>query len=215
MIFEIDNIELNFDGKNILRAVYLKTETGKITGILGRNGTGKSCLLKIIFGSLPSKYKLIRIDKKPLLKKAYLTGKIKYLPQTDFLPNKLKIKKAFEIFGVSWKNFLEDFGFFKKYEDSKTEILSGGEKRLLQAYLIIKSPCDLLLLDEPFSHIAPLYVNRIKAILKQEKKQKAIILTDHLFREILEISDEIYILKSGETKLLSKDKIQNHHDIFS
>src|SRR5690606_17009498 len=114
---------------------------------LGRNGTGKSSLLQIIFGSLTSKYKLIRVNKKPILKNAYLTGKIKYLPQNDFLPDRLKTKLAFEVFGVNWEEFLNDFEFFERYENSKTQILSGGEKRLLQAYLIIKSPCELLLLD--------------------------------------------------------------------
>ena len=57
MIFEIDNVELYFDDKAILKAAYVKAETGKVTGLLGRNGSGKSSLLKILFGSLKPKYK--------------------------------------------------------------------------------------------------------------------------------------------------------------
>jgi ABC-type cobalamin/Fe3+-siderophores transport system ATPase subunit len=50
MIIELDSVELYFDKRRILNGIYLKAETGKITGLLGRNGCGKSCLLQILFG---------------------------------------------------------------------------------------------------------------------------------------------------------------------
>lgn len=52
---EIDSVILELNSKRILQNVYLKSETGKITGLLGRNGTGKSCLMKILFGRTYSK----------------------------------------------------------------------------------------------------------------------------------------------------------------
>lgn len=61
MILEIDNIELAFDQKKILNGIYVKFETGEITGLLGKNGCGKTSLLEIIFGTLKPKYKNIRI----------------------------------------------------------------------------------------------------------------------------------------------------------
>lgn len=215
MLFELDNVELNFGERKILKAVYLKAETGKITGILGRNGAGKSSLLRIIFGSLKPKYKLLRVDKKPWLKKGFRTGKIKFLPQTIFLPKYLFLPKIFMLFQVDWESFLADFEHFKKYEHSKIGILSGGETRLVQAYLILKSPSELVLLDEPFSHIAPIYVEKLKEILSEEKKHKAIILTDQLFREIIEVSDEIYVLKEGVLKSIPMDEIDSmEHAIY-
>ena len=54
MIFEIDNVELQFRNKPILSGIYLKSETGKVTGILGNNGCGKSSLMEIIFIVVPS-----------------------------------------------------------------------------------------------------------------------------------------------------------------
>ncbi|WP_394370299.1 ATP-binding cassette domain-containing protein [Salegentibacter maritimus] len=51
----------------MLHGVYLKAETGKITGVLGTNGSGKSSLLKLFFGSLNSRHKLVRIDNNPYL----------------------------------------------------------------------------------------------------------------------------------------------------
>lgn len=68
MIFELDNVELNFKSKRILSGVYIKAETGKVTAILGRNGCGKSSILNITFGNLKPKYKLVRLNQKPVLK---------------------------------------------------------------------------------------------------------------------------------------------------
>ncbi len=58
---EADSIQLEFDGRKILSSIYLKCETGKITGLLGRNGQGKSCLMKIIYGILKCE-KSVRFD---------------------------------------------------------------------------------------------------------------------------------------------------------
>ena len=97
MIIEIDNVELYFKNKTILRGIYLRAETGNVTGILGSNGSGKSCLLNIAFGNLKSKYRLIRINNKPILKPLYQTKQASCLPQHHFIPNKMKIKAAFKL----------------------------------------------------------------------------------------------------------------------
>lgn len=70
-VIEIDNVELNFGINEVLKAIYFKAEKGKITGILGRNGCGKTSLLRIIFGELKPNNKLIRIDNKPILTPLY------------------------------------------------------------------------------------------------------------------------------------------------
>ncbi len=98
MTLEIDNVELYFKTKPILRGVYLKAQTGKITGILGSNGCGKSCLLNIVFGNLIPKYKLIRVDNKPILKPLYKTAQVRYLPQHHFIPNRIKVKTDIQPF---------------------------------------------------------------------------------------------------------------------
>jgi ABC-type sugar transport system ATPase subunit len=58
---EADSIQLEFNGRRILSDIYLKCETGRITGLLGRNGEGKSCLMQIIYGTLACE-KSVRID---------------------------------------------------------------------------------------------------------------------------------------------------------
>lgn len=202
MILEVDNVELYFSNKKILNGVYLKAETGKVTGILGRNGCGKTCLLSIIFGSLKPKYKLIRLDRKPILKPFYLTNKIALLPQHDLVPNNLKIKLIFKVMKVDWFEFISVFESFSFYWDSKISTLSGGERRVLETYLILKSPKDIILLDEPFSNISPLYIEKFKSLIQKEKQHKAIIITDHYFRDVIETSDDLYLLKNGCTKVI-------------
>ncbi|WP_037315467.1 ATP-binding cassette domain-containing protein [Salegentibacter sp. Hel_I_6] len=204
MIFEIDNVELYFAEKQILNGVYLKAETGKIIGILGANGSGKSSLLNISFGSLQPRHKLIRIDKKPYLKPLFKYGIVTYLPQQNFIPPKMKLETCFQLFKVELRDFLHDFPEFIAYKRTKMRELSGGQRRVTEIYIALNSKTKLILLDEPFSHLSPLYIEKIKGILQNKKKEKAIIITDHMYRHILNSSDEIYLLKNGSTKLIDK-----------
>jgi ABC-type lipopolysaccharide export system ATPase subunit len=78
--------------------------------------------------------------------------------------------------------------------------LSGGEKRIIETYLILKSQSKFVLLDEPFSHIAPIYINTIIELIQEEKHEKGIIITDHMYKYVTEISDDLYLLKDGWNK---------------
>lgn len=206
MILEIDNVELYFKEKRILNGIYLKAETGKTTGILGGNGCGKSCLLKIIFGTLNPKYKLIRINSKPILKPLYQTKLVSYLPQHNFIPNSLKTKTAFKLFNVDWIDFINNFPSFALFENLKFNRLSGGERRVVEVYLILKFSSKIVLLDEPFSHIAPLYIEKITSLIEIENHQKAIIITDHMYQHIVGASNSIYLIKNGCSKYIENLK---------
>ncbi|MEQ6122981.1 ATP-binding cassette domain-containing protein [Pseudotenacibaculum sp. MALMAid0570] len=199
---ELDNVELSYGHKDILRAIYFKAEFGKITGILGSNGSGKTSLLRILFGELKPKSKLLRIDNHPILKPLYKYGKVKYLPQFHFLPKSLSLKKIFFLYNVDYAYFSDIFNDFKEKENFKFRELSGGEKRLIEVFLIIKSSSDILLLDEPFSYLAPIYNEQLKEEILKEKENKCIIITDHIYKKILEVSDDVYFLKEGVSKHL-------------
>ena len=206
MILEIDNVELYFNKNRILSGIYLKVETGKVTGILGSNGCGKTCLLNIIFGSLKPKYKLVRVNKKPILNPLFETGLITYLPQHHFIPKIIKLKTVFKLFKVSWNDFLNVFESFNIYENFKINKLSSGEQRLIETYIVLKTNRKIVLLDEPFSHLSPLYIEKISKLIKQEKQNKAIVITDHMYKHIIDISDTIYFLKGGYSKLIKNLK---------
>lgn len=210
MILEADNIILSYGDKKILSGIYLKAETEKVTGILGRNGCGKTSLLRIIFGDLNSKYKNIRMDTIHQKKGLYKTNTVAYLPQHQLLPRNIKLFKAFNLFGVDWLAFVQGFDSFRIYKNFKTNKLSSGELRVVETYLILNSGKDIILLDEPFSFIAPLYIEKFKRIIEQKKKNAVIIITDHFYRDILEVSDSVYFLKNGYSKIIkSKKDLEN------
>lgn len=204
MIFELDNVELYFKNKRILYGIYLKAETGKVTAILGRNGCGKSSLLNIAFGNLKSKYALIRLDNKPILKPLYSTKRAKYLPQYNFIPDGMKLAFVFKLYELSWTSFLEKFDAFSIYKNLKFKKLSGGERRIIETYIILKSKSEIVFLDEPFSHLSPLHIETIKQMITEEKKTKVIIISDHLYQHIIDASDIIYLLKNGTTKKINQ-----------
>ncbi len=215
-LLEIDNVELNFGFHEVLKAIYFKAEKGKVTGILGSNGSGKTSLLRIIFGELKPNNKLIRFDKKPFLTPLYKTGFIKYLPQFHFIPKRLTLERVFYFFGVSLNDFLINFPNYKSQEKNRFYSFSGGEKRLIETYIILKSDAKITMLDEPFSHLAPIFVEKIKTLIEIEKQHKIIIITDHLYKDILEISDDIYLLKNGwSKKIKSHDELIHHKYVNS
>jgi len=204
MILEIDSIELYFKQVRILHGIYLKAETGYVTGILGSNGSGKSCLLSIIFGNLQPKYKSIRINNKLILKPLYLTKKVTLLPQEHFIPNGMKLMSAFKLFNVEWDMFTASFPQFIDLKKVRFNRLSGGERRVIEIYLILKKKSEIVLLDEPFNGVAPLFIEKIQTLITEEKSRKIIILTDHRYSDVIKVADSIYLIKNGCTKLINE-----------
>ena len=205
--FEADGIWLEFGMKRILQDIYLKCETGTITGLLGRNGSGKSCLMQIIYGSLKCE-KSIRFDDVRQSEVYKRPDLMLYLPQFNFIPKHLSLKRVFKDYKLVFDEFTTRFPeYSEKYKFSVSH-LSGGEHRLIELYLIVKSPSQFAMLDEPFTHLSPLQVENVKALLEEEKKTKGFFITDHMHRHITEISDRLYVLKDGKTHLTTtKDDI--------
>lgn len=200
---EADSIILEFDTKRVLQDVYFKNETGKTTGILGRNGAGKSCLMNIIYGELKTFNKSIRLDGKTVSEIFRNPENLRYLPQFSFIPKSLKIKRIFKDFNIDFSNFVFYFPEFEKYYNYQLSQLSGGETRIVEIYVILVSPTKFCMLDEPFSQIMPIHVETIKSIIKKEKENKGIIITDHLYEHIIEICDDIYVIMNGKTYLIN------------
>lgn len=198
---EVDSIIIEFDNKRVLQDVFLKNETGKTTGILGRNGAGKSCLMNIIYGELKTNNKSIRLDGKAIFDGFRSPETLRYLPQFNFIPKNLKIKRVFKDFNLNFPKFIEYFPDFERYYNFKLKSLSGGEIRILEIYSILASKTKFCMLDEPFSQVMPLHVNTIKSLINEEKKNKGIIIIDHLYEHIIDICDEIYVILNGKTYL--------------
>ena len=200
-LLEIDGVNLSFSGRVILSDIYMKSETGKIVGLLGRNGQGKSCLMKIISGTLNSGSRSIRFDGKTVFELSGRSDLILYLPQFNFIPSFLTIERIFKDFCLNISEFETHFPEFIEKSNLKISEFSGGERRLVELYLIIKSESQFALLDEPFTHISPLQIERIKKLLIAEKEKKGFIISDHMFRHITDIADSIYLLNDGKLHL--------------
>ena len=201
---EVDSVDLEFHEKRVLSDVYMRFETGKVTGILGRNGCGKSCLMKIIFGTLQARYSNVRFSGKTVFQSYRHPEKIRFMPQDSFIPKFLRLKNIFELYGCDPEDLFNDFPEFAKDPDIAFGHYSFGQKRLLETYIILKSSSDFVLLDEPFSYIMPVYVEKLKLIIKKEKTGKGIVITDHLYRDLLDVSDELYMIRDG-TSIPIKD----------
>lgn len=200
-LLEIDGVFLEFGSKRILQDVYLKSETGKVTGLLGRNGSGKSCLMKILFGELNPNDKSIRINGNPLLTSSRSPEDLRYLPQNRFVPKHLSIKRIFSDFNLDFADLVYNFPEFEKFYKSKLRDLSGGERRIIEIYTILVSQTKFCMLDEPFSKVMPIHIDIIKKLILREKVNKGIIITDHMYEHILDICDDLYVIKDGKTYL--------------
>lgn len=197
---EADSIQLEINDRKILKDIYLKCETGKITGILGRNGEGKSCLMKIIYGSLRCE-KSVRFDNVNQHEAFKRPDLLLYLPQFNFIPRTLCLKRIFSDYELEYSSFEKQFPEFKKRYRSTINSLSGGEQRLIELYLIVKSKSKFAMLDEPFTHLNPLQIEKVQRLLAEEKENKGLLITDHMFRYITDICDDLYVLAEGKTHL--------------
>ncbi|MDG1190595.1 MAG: hypothetical protein P8N15_00850 [Flavobacteriaceae bacterium] len=86
--------------------------------------------------------------------------------------------------------------------------LSGGERRLLEVLLLIYINSEYTLLDESFNGIAPVYKDEIKSLLKKQSREKGFIITDHDYRNILDVATRIILIHDGATKhIKNKDEL--------
>jgi ABC-type multidrug transport system ATPase subunit len=192
----IDSVAHRYGSNQVINNVYLKCEIGEVVGLLGRNGSGKSTLLKIIFGSISAQYKHLKIDDK-LTDKGYETGKVSYLPQNNFLPAKLKLKTLLRLFTSKYRSDLLNINIIKENLDMPIGLLSGGHVRLVESLLILYGDSDFVLLDEPFSQLAPLISEDLKTHINKLKTVKGFIVTDHHYQQILDISTRVVLLHNG------------------
>lgn len=203
-VLEADSIELAFGNQKILQNIYLKIPNHQVTAILGRNGGGKSCLFQIIFGTLTPTYKSVRWNGQYVESPYQKQGLVRYLPQHPLTPSSMRVEEAFRWYGIHPNSI--NYEKIPLLKNQRMGQLSGGERRFLETLMILLSPVQFVLLDEPFSHLSPIYVEQLKAIILEQKFHKGVLITDHLYRDVLDIADQTYLLQNGATYLLSNPR---------
>ena len=200
---ESDGIYFKRGGRVILAGVHIRCETGKITGLLGRNGHGKSTLIEIIYGSLTAGSQSVRLDGRPAGQLFLQKGAVSYLTQFHFIPASFSPERIFRDFELDYDPFVSQFPEFRTKYKQPLCGFSGGQRRLIEIYTCLKANVKFVLMDEPFSHLSPLMAEQVQELIREEKKHKGILLTDHLHRNVTGMADEIYLLSEGYTSVIS------------
>jgi len=211
MVLKIHTISKSFGKNEILKDIFFSCKTGEITGLFGRNGCGKSTLLKIIYGTLKANRCVMSIDGKAIHPSEVIPKKlIAYLPQHRFLPKVPRVRDIIPVYYSSEEK--QDAIFYDpliaQISAKRVSELSIGQLRYFQVLLIGYLEHKFIMFDEPFSMIDPLYKEKISELLIKIKQRKGIILTDHYYNDVLDITNQNLLIKSGNIhKVNSKEEL--------
>lgn len=209
---QVKNLSKEIKGKYILNNINLSFERGKIYGLYGRNGSGKTMLLRALAGLLIPTEGEIDMDGKILYKDmdfpenvGIIIENTSLLPQFDGFTN---LKQLGKIRNVATDedidNALDTVGL--KGENKKVKAYSlGMRQRLSIAQAIFEKP-ELLLLDEPTNALDENYINKVREILLKEKDRGAIvIIASHNKDDLRILADEIISMSDGKAKMMERE----------
>jgi len=208
---QLHSVTKSFGKKKVIQDIAFSLSVGEIVGVFGRNGSGKSTLLQMLFGTVKADSISISINGKPIFPSQSINKKlIAYLPQNSMLPKNLKVRDIIPIYFSEEKK--QDAIFYDsqiaKIAAKKIGELSMGELRYFEVLLVGNLEHPFLLLDEPFSMIEPLYKIEIKKFLNNLKSEKGILITDHYYNDVLDLTTGNLIIKNGRGY-----KIKDIHDL--
>ena len=222
-MLEIKNLTKKFDEKTVVNNVSFSVENGKIFGIVGRNGAGKSTIFRMILNIINQTSGTILYDDQKIT--SNVLNKIGYLPEEGSLIPTYTVLELCEYYGslklMSEENirknlfmWLEEFNI-TEYMNKKIKDLSKGNKQKIQFIISVLHNPKLLILDEPFSGLDPISTEELKsAILKFKDENKTIIFSSHIMEQVENLCDEVLILDKGNTLLLGNLKeIINSYEI--
>ena len=223
-MIKVKNITKKISSKMLLKFISFELQPNKITGLLGANGAGKTTLFRSVAGLSSIDTGEIFLGKKEVsrfdIEKRSLQG-LKYVPQEDSLFEELSLLEnltaAIELqFKKIQNKHTEKIDFYlekmklQNKANIKAKFLSGGEKRKTEILRAILLDAKCILLDEPFAGVDPISVEEIIKILKDLKENLTIFISDHNFRDVMKVCDEIILMNQGEILLNGpQETVQN------
>ncbi|WML33934.1 ABC transporter ATP-binding protein [Clostridium sp. OS1-26] len=217
-ILKAVKLEKGYFNKKALDGLDLEIKKGKIVGLLGPNGSGKTTFLKIAAGLLrPTGGEILIDNHKPGV---HTKSIVSYLPDKDYLFKWMKIKDAIQFF----KDFYEDFDEKKAKEllefmnldiNSKIPTLSKGMSEKLYLTLVLSRKAKLYILDEPLGGVDPTTREKIlDAILNNYSEDSSIIITTHLVNDIERLFDDVAFISEGKIVLSgSAEELRNEKEM--
>lgn len=204
-ILESQNLSKKYKNTTALQDVSLKIPKGKIIGLLGPNGSGKTTFIKLCNHLLTPTNGNIMIDgHEPGIETKAV---VSYLPERNYLNDWMKVKDIINMF----TDFYKDFNIEKAYDmlkklnlnpENKLKTMSKGMKEKVQLILVMSRDAKLYLLDEPIGGVDPAARDYIlDTIIKNYKEDATIILSTHLIADIEKILDGVIFLKEGKVVL--------------
>lgn len=202
---EFNNVYKSYSNKEVLKGVNLNIPKGKIVGLLGPNGSGKTTMIKLMNNLLQADEGSIEIKG---MKPSIETKKIvSYLPEKTYLNDWMKVKDIL----VFFKDFYADFDMEKADQmieslkidkNEKLKTMSKGTKEKVQLILVMCRNADLYILDEPIGGVDPAARSYIlKTILTNYNENSTLLIATHLISEIENICDDVIFISNGEIVL--------------
>ncbi|MBR6627141.1 MAG: ABC transporter ATP-binding protein [Lachnospiraceae bacterium] len=205
-LIELMNLSKTYDSKFLaVNNVNLKLPKGKIIGLLGPNGSGKTTIIKMIAGVLQPTEGSILVNGNPVGVES--KAKVAYLPDRTYLLGGETIDKVIKFFA----DFYEDFSVEKAYEMLKTldidpsrkiKTLSKGTKEKVQLILVMSRQADLYILDEPIAGVDPAARDFIlRTIINNYNPEASVLISTHLITDVEHVLDEVIFMRYGHLVL--------------
>ena len=206
-LVEIKHLNKSYGDKKVLKDINLSITSGKIIGLLGKNGTGKSTLIKLINDLLtPTSGEILINGEKVGVESKKI---ISYLPERTYLDKTMTVEKVIEYFEDFYDNFdskkakklLKDLDLDITQKLSK---MSKGMQEKVQLVLVMSRKADLYILDEPLGGVDPATRDYIlDTILTNFNEGASVIISTHLISDIERILDEVIFIDKGKIILQS------------
>lgn len=215
-LVECENLSKSFGKNLILDNINLKIPRGKIIGLLGQNGAGKSTFIKLLNDLLTPTGGTILIDGQPI--GVHSKQIISYLPERTYLDKNLRVRDAIHFFSEFYDNFdqakaerlVDDLELKLDAQISK---MSKGMQEKLQLILVMSRDAELYILDEPLGGVDPATRDYIlSTILNNFKEGSSVLISTHLIADIERILDEVIFIDRGKIVLTANaDILRNKH----
>jgi ABC-type branched-subunit amino acid transport system ATPase component len=209
-VLSVREVSSGYGAVSVVKSVTLAVHRGEIVAVLGKNGMGKSTLLKTILGLVPLRGGLIHVggtDRASLTPARMIAWGLSYVPQEQALFQDLTIRDNLRLavrsdgeLGASLDHAFGYFPFLRERLKQKAGTLSGGEQKMLILARALMLRPRLLLIDEISEGLQPSVVDRIVGVLRDERSRDrtAMLVVEQNLDFALRVADRWAVLKMGE-----------------